>query len=116
MTEHIPSVKITDRESGVVYELDYNRDAIRLAERNGFKLDDVMEYPNTKIPELFFYAFRAHHKALARDKTDALLEKMGGVSGKLLQRLINLYNQAGIAHVIVDEDELEKNELVTVEL
>lgn len=114
--ERINPIRITDKESGEVYELDFNRDSVAFAERSGFKLEDVGDFPATKIAEFFYYAFRWHHKKMSRGQTDKLLEKLGGVTGRMLERLIELYQQAVVANNIQDEDELAENPHVTVEL
>lgn len=114
--ERVPSIKITDNDTGNVYELDFCRESVRFAEARGFKTEDVFDYPVTKFPEFWFYAFRMHHKDVAKNKTDALYEKMGGFTEKLMTRLIELYNQAATSNNIQDEEELAKNAKVTVEL
>ena len=116
MEERVKPIRITDNDAGKTYELDFNRDAIRFAEMREFELDHIKRYPNTKIPELFFYAFRKNHKNLSKSQTDDLLEKIGGVTSEILERLILLYNQAALTHVIATEEDSQKNESVTVEL
>jgi hypothetical protein len=98
------------------YELDFNRDSVRFAEQREFILDEVLKYPVSKVPEFFFYAFRWHHKNLSRDKTDKILEAMGGLTPKLTQRLLLLYQQAQMANNLQEDEELEKNGAVTVEM
>lgn len=114
--EKIKSVKITDNDSGETYELDFNRDSIRFAEDREFLVDDVWKYPQTKVGELFFYAFRWHHKSISKQRSDALLEKMGGLTKPILERLILLYQQAQMSNTFQDDEDLEKNAAVTVEL
>lgn len=114
--ERVNPLKITISDSGEVYELDFNRDAIRFAEGREFVLDDVLKYPQTKVPEFFFYAFRMNHKKVSRSQTDALMEKMGGLTPKILERLILLYQQAQMSNNIQEDEDLEKNGAVTVEL
>ena len=109
MDERVQSIKLTDPATGEVYELDFNRDAVRFAEARGFDTDDVRKFPATKIPELFFYAFRMHHRTVAKDKTDKLLERLKGLPANVLGRLIDLYNQAGLTNVIQTDEEAEKN-------
>lgn len=115
--DKITPIRITDKESGEVYELDFNRESVSFAERNGFKLEDVADFPATKVKEIFFYAFRAHHKKMSRGQTDKILEeKLHGLTPAILERLIELYQQAVVSNNIQDEDELAENPLVTVEL
>lgn len=114
--ERIQPIRITDNETGNVYELDFNRESIRFAEARGFDPDEISKYPVTRIPELWYYAFRMHHKNLAREKTDAMLEKLGGLSPAMIERLGMLYNQAGLVHTLSTNEDIAKNERVTVEM
>lgn len=114
--ERVQPIRITDNDNGNVYELDFCRDSVRFAENRGFKTEDIFDYPVTKIPEFWFYAFRMHHKNMARNQTDVLLDKMGGLTEQIAARLIALYNQAATSNNIQDEEDLAKNAKVTVEL
>lgn len=116
MEERVNPLRITDNDSGVVYELDFSRESIRFAENRGFELNDVTKFPVTKIPEFFYYAFRKNHKNVSRKQTDDLLDAMGGLTTPVVERLIQLYNQAGLAHVLTSEEDAAKNSKVTVEL
>lgn len=114
--DRVSPVKITDTHTGEVYVLDFSRESVKFAEDRKFKMKEIVDFPVTRIPELFFYAFRKNHKRVARSQTDALLARLGGVSSQLLERLMQLYDQAALTHLIaVDEDD-EKNVTVTVEL
>nr|DAN94884.1 MAG TPA: protein of unknown function (DUF5055) [Caudoviricetes sp.] len=114
--DKVATVKLTDVDTGEVYVLDFSRESVKFAEARGFKVNEISDFPATRIPEFFFYAFRKNHKRVARSQTDDLLEKMGGVSTQLLERLIQLYNQAALTHLIVLDEDDEKNVTVTVEL
>ncbi len=115
--ERIKPIKITDNETGKVYELDFCRDSVRFAEQRGFKPEEVAEFPATKFPEFFFYAFRMHHREVARSQTDKLFERLGGFSPNFLERLVLLYNQALTANNVVETDEdMGKNGNLGVEL
>ena len=104
-------------ENGSEYILDFSRDGVRFAEQRGFKPDEVLDFPATKIPELFFYAFRKNHKNMAKNQTDKILEEeLGGMTEALLTRLMQLYNQAALTHVVVTDEEAAKNARKTVEL
>lgn len=104
-------------ENSEEYILDFSRDSVRFAEQRGFKPDEVLDFPATKIPELFFYSFRKNHKNLAKNQTDKILEEqLGGMTEALLTRLIQLYNQAALTHVVVTDEEAAKNARMTVEL
>jgi len=116
MNERINPIKYTDRDTGDVYTLDFNRESIRFAEARGFNLEDVGKYPSTGIGNLFYFAFRAKHKSVSKEKAEKLLDKVGGLTEDALHRLISLYNQAATANLIQDEEELEKNEHAALEL
>ena len=115
MDERVKPMRVSDNTTGATYELDFSRESVRFAEARGFSPDDVTRYPVTRVPELFFYAFRKNHKNLAKSQTDALLEKMG-MTQSALERLLQLYNQAALTHLIVTDEEAAKNADVTVEL
>lgn len=118
MNDRIDPIKITDKETGKVYELDFNRDSVRFVESQGFKISETFDYPNINIPKLFYYAFRANHKnTVSLNQAQAILDKMGGLTEKIAIRLVDLYQQATASNnVIQDEEELGKNSRVTVEL
>lgn len=118
MDERINPIRITDKETGEVYELDFNRESVRFMADRGFVVDErFVDLIAAKGEELWFYAFRAKHRRLSRSQTDALYEKMGGLSPKVIKRLVELYQQALMSNSIVQEDEeLEANPHVAVEL
>ena len=117
MEDRVRPVRLVDNETGEEYTLDFSRDGVRFAEGRGFKPDDVLDYPASRIPELFFYAFRKNHKNMAKNQTDRILEEqLGGMTEALLTRLIQLYNQAALTHLIVTEEDSAKNARMTVEL
>lgn len=75
------------------YTLEFNRDSVAWAERRGFKVHEVADYPVTGVADLFFYAFRMHHKGITHDMTDAILAEIGGWNAEgLLKRLMALYD------------------------
>ena len=113
--ETVKPMVVRDSETSEVYTLDFSREAVQFAERRGFVIGDVAKYPSTLVRELFFYAFRKNHKRIARDKTDALLDELGGLTDQQLARLVELYQQAALYGVVRDADEV-KNSKLTVEL
>ena len=94
VNEKVKPIILHDSETGTDYTLEFNRESVKFAESRGFKIEDVGDYPMTKIPEMFFYAFRAHHKRLSKNQTDKLYEKMGGLTPQIIKRLMELYQQA----------------------
>ena len=98
------------------YTLEFSRESVKFAEMRGFKYEEVSDYPMTKIPELFFYAFRMHHPNVARNQTDKILfEELGGVPEGLVDRLVELYLQPFNA-LIPEEGNERKNSKWSVEM
>lgn len=118
MDERINPIKITDKDTSEVYELDFNRDSVKFMAMQGFAMDDnFIDMIATKGEELWYYAFRANHRRLSRNQTDKLYQKMGGLSPKVIKRLMELYQQALMSNSIVqDDDDLDANPHMTVEL
>lgn len=115
--ERIKPIVITDKDTGEVYTLDFDRDSVRYVENQGYKIEETFDFPNINIPKLFYYSFRMHHKKLALNQTTAILDKMGGLTAQMAERLVDLYTQATMSNnIIQDEEDLEKNARVTVEL
>ena len=113
----VKPIIITDNETQDEYTLEFNRESVRFAESRGFNIDDLPKYPMTKIPEIFFYAFRMHHKTISREKTDKILfEKLGGIPDGMLERLAELYAAPFEALAILDEGEEGKNSKVTIQM
>lgn len=90
-------IRLVDNETGEAYILEFDRDTVRWAEQRGFDPDLVTKFPMTVGADFFFYAFRMHHRNIARDKTDKILfDYLGGINettGKILARLMELYYQ-----------------------
>lgn len=115
INEVVKPIIIHDEENGIDYTLEFNRESIRFAEARGFDIDDVGRYPMTKIPELFFYAFRMHHKNVSREKTDRILfEDLGGLPEGVAERLGALYTAPFEA--LNGKENKGKNSKMTVEL
>lgn len=115
--EELKPLYLTDNETGMRYELDFNADSLSFAENRDFRADDIGHFPVTKIPELWYYAFRMHHRNLSRTQTDALLKKVGGLTQDMAIRLAGLYAQAQErASIFQSDDAMEKNTRMTVEI
>jgi len=112
MAQNVKPILVKD-DNGMEYTLEFNRESVKFAEARGFKINDVADYPMTKIPELWFYSFRMHHKNVARAKTDALLDGLGGIPDGLLERLGELYAAPFAA---LTDGQTEENPRVTVSL
>lgn len=101
-------------EDGIEYTLEFDRDTVAYAEKHGFKIDEVGDKPMTTVSDLFFYAFRKNHPTVKREKTDHILfEELGGVTERILTRLIELYN-VPYAALMRDEGGEQKNAGVEV--
>lgn len=98
------------------YTLEFNRESVKFAEMRGFIVEDVTNFPMLKVPELFFYAFRMHHKNVARDKTDKILDELGGLPEGFVARLVELYSEPYNFLIESAEGEERKNSKWTVEM
>lgn len=112
-TDRPNPLTITDTDTGEVYTLDFDRAAVRFAEQRGFKILGISDSPETSVADLFFYAFRKNHKNVARDKTDKILDALGGLLSEEVQRLQELYSSS-ISSLNVDGE--RKNPRMKVEL
>ena len=116
MTDKIAPIFITDNDTGEKYELDFNRETIYLMDKNGFAVDEeTLRFPSN-FKKLFRYAMRKNHRKVPDTKIDALYQKMGGLTDKMIERLIQLYWQTAAANNIQEQEELDENPRVTVEL
>ncbi len=117
MDERVNPIRFTDKDTGESYELDFNRESVKFMADREFSLENLSEQIATKGEEFWFYAFRAKHRKLSRGQTDKLYAKMGGLSPKIIKRLVELYYQAlNSNNIVQDDEELEANPHVTVEL
>lgn len=88
INEKVAPIVLHDSEEGKDYTLEFNRETIVWAEGRGFDISDVGKYPMSKLPELFYYAFRMHHKNVSREKTDKILfDYLGGMPDGMAERL-----------------------------
>lgn len=116
VNEQVKPIIIHDAENGIDYTLEFDRDSVRFAEARGFDIDDVAKFPMSKIPELFYYAFRMHHKSVSREKTDRILfDDLGGLPEGAAERLGALY-AAPYEALSNKGDKKSKNSKMTVEL
>lgn len=116
VNEQLKPIIIHDTENEMDYTLEFNRETVRFAEARGFDIEDVGKYPMTKLPELFFYAFRMHHKNISREKTDRILfDDLGGLPEGAAERLGALY-AAPFEALSGKEGNKAKNPKMTVEM
>lgn len=117
VNEQVKPIVIHDPDNNMDYTLEFNRDSIRFAEARRFDIDDVGRFPMTKVPELFYYAFRMHHMNISREKTDKIFfEGLGGfenLPAGFAERLGALYN---VPFTSLEEGGKKGNPKMTVEL
>jgi len=86
------SITLTDKKSGKVYTLEFNRKAIELMERQGFVSSEITEKPATMLPMLFRGAFLMHHPNVRRDVIDALYDAIPDKTA-LIEKLSEMYSE-----------------------
>lgn len=115
--EKIKPLVLTDNETGEKYVLEFSRESVKFAEARGFTIEDSVKFPQTKIPDLFYFAFRKNHKSISRERTDRMLfDDLQGLSTAAIERLLMLYQEPQNALIRADEDGEPKNARMTVEL
>ena len=114
VNEKVRPIILHDTENDMDYTLEFNRESVKFAEARGFSMNDLDRYPLTKMPELFYYAFRMHHRNISREKTDRILfEDLGGMPEGMAERLGALY---GVPfESLVNTESKGKNGRMTVE-
>ena len=102
-------------DDGRKYTLEFTRESVVYAERMGFNHDEVSSKMMMRVPELFHYAFRAHHPQLKKAQTDKILfEDLGGLTDEITERLVDLYLEPFTT--LINEDGTPKNPSLTVQL
>lgn len=102
-------------EDGQEYVIEFSRETASDAEKAGFTLDDIDQKMMTRVPELIYWGLKMHHPTISKDKAKTILfDDLGGVSEKLLQRLIALYSAP--YNALVNESGKPKNPKLTVNL
>ena len=104
-------------DDGREYTLEFNRESVKFAESRGFDINELTKFPMTRLPELFYYAFRMHHRNVSRAETDRiLLDELGGLPQGMFERLGELYGAPfqALSREATDGD--AKNLGVTVEM
>lgn len=95
---------------GKEYVLEFNRRTVREAEQAGFDVEELGSKPMTRIPELFYYAFKMHHAFINKKETDRILtEEFAGLREEELVRLTELYSDPYTSLINSESDGDEKN-------
>lgn len=114
VNEVVKPIILHDEENGLEYTLEFNRESVKFAEARGFDINDVGRYPMTRLPELFWYSFRMHHKSVSKEKAEHILfDVLGGMPEGMAERLGELY--AVPFNALASGDEKPKNSKMTVE-
>lgn len=82
--------KIVLNHNDKEYELEFNRQSVKLMESQGFVLDEITSKPMTMIPLLFSGAFIKNCKGTKRSVIDEIFEGIGDKTG-LMQALMEMY-------------------------
>lgn len=115
--DRVEPVRLTDEQTGKVYELEFDRESIVFTERNDFTIQKALDHPVSGMRDLFYYSFRKNHRNVSRTQTDKMIERWGGgIPEKLATRLVTLYSQAQASNAIQIDEEAEKNSGLTLEL
>lgn len=113
--DRVKPIVIRDNEKGVEYTLQFDFASAKFTNNQGFKISEMSDNIEVMLPILFYGAFRMHHKDVARNKTDALLQEISPVSQDFVIRLLELYSEP--RSVLVSDEPVErKNSNLTVEL
>ena len=96
---------------GKEYTLEFNRATVTMAERAGFTMEDFDQKLMTRIPELFYYAFKMHHPEVTKKLSDEILfEGFNGLTASEMKELGDLYAEPYKTLINTEEDGEEKNE------
>lgn len=85
-------ITLTDKNSGKVYTLEYNRKAIETMERQGFISSELADKPATMLPLLLRGAFLMHHPTVRREVAESLLDEIHNKTA-LIEKLVEMYNE-----------------------
>lgn len=67
--------KIEFEDNGTKYVLEYNREAIEIMERQGFKVSELITQPMTMLPIAFQGLFYKNHKDVRKKIIDEFYER-----------------------------------------
>lgn len=91
------------------YTLEYSRRTQTTMERNGFRLDEIGDKPQTMIPMLFRGAFMMHHPRIKEEEVNHIYKLLGDKSG-LVEALIECYGDVTATLFDEPEDDAKKVE------
>lgn len=83
--------KITFVYNGKNYCLEFTRNSVKMMEKKGFVVADVLTKPISMLPELFAGAFLANHPFTRRKEIDEIYQKFDD-KGELVNALAEMYS------------------------
>ena len=89
------------------YELEYNRNAVRMMESQGFNIDTLTTQPVTMIPLLFYGAFSKNHTGIKRNLVDKIYDSLSNKQG-LIAALVEMYAET-VSSLMEGSPETEGN-------
>jgi len=107
-------IRLTDGKTHKVYQLDYDRNTVIIAERAGLVWDDLAQKPAFTITLAWFLAFRKNHPTVTEQEASRMLADLGGITPEIIGKLRHLYDNA-LSGLMNLEGE-RKNAKTTVEL
>lgn len=78
---------------GVNYTLEYTRESIRKAEKNGLIISQIGDKPMTMLPLLFHGAFVAHHPKMREEDSERIWDSLTNKKD-LIERLSEMYAES----------------------
>lgn len=110
------AITIKDKKTGELqYVLDFTRDSVKWAERQGFKVQVLEEGVSISgVDDLFYYSFHAHYPDVKRAEAESIAKNnLGGYTPELIERLVQLY-LVPVTAMMATEESL-KNADMTIE-
>lgn len=83
--------KINFVYNGKNYCLEFTRSSVKMMEKRGFVVGDVLSKPISMLPELFAGAFLANHPFTRRKEIDEIYDKFDD-KGELVNALAEMYS------------------------
>ena len=89
------------------YELEFNRNAVRMMEGQGFNIEELTKQPVTMIPMLFYGAFSKNHTGIKRNLVEKIFDSLSDKQG-LIGVLVEMYAET-ISTLMDDNSKAEGN-------
>lgn len=102
------SKKIEFEYEGTKYCLEYNRDAIKIMEKQGFDLNNFMAQPMSSVDLAFEGAFLKNHRNIRAAKVKEIYDGLGH-KRELANELLDMISETYNSLFEDDEEKLGKN-------